>query len=136
MERAAGHLRRDLWARFGKICRQESINEPELGGTVEFKFKKHYKIQRATQQTTLGHLRIERLSRALSVVSRALIEPLSSRVIDFCLDTMATTKDGMEITEMTTERGRAGPNCGGCSRRCRDCGRNPQITTHAKTQEG
>lgn len=29
------------------------------GGTVELKFKRHYKLQRAAQQTTLGHLRIE-----------------------------------------------------------------------------
>ena len=35
------HLRCDLWAIFWKICCQERINEPDLGGTVEFKFKKH-----------------------------------------------------------------------------------------------
>lgn len=27
------HLRCDLWVRFGKICRQESINGPKLGET-------------------------------------------------------------------------------------------------------
>ena len=63
------HLGCNLWARFGKIFCQESINEPKLGGMVEFEFKKNYKIQRATQQTTLGHFRIERLSETLSVVS-------------------------------------------------------------------
>jgi len=68
-------LRCELWARFGKIYHQGSINEPVLGGTFEFKFKKCYKVQRATQQTILGHLRIEQLSRALIVVSRELIEP-------------------------------------------------------------
>ena len=63
-----GHLRHKLRTRFGMICCQESINEPKLRGTVEFKFKKRYKIKRAAQQTTLGHLRIELLSRALIVV--------------------------------------------------------------------
>ena len=42
------HLRLDLWARFGKICCEGTINEPDLGGTVELKFKKHYKLQGAT----------------------------------------------------------------------------------------
>ena len=92
------HLRHDLWERSGKICRQGSINEPDFGGAIEFKFKRHYKLQRATQQTTLGHLRIELLSRALIVVSWALIEPLSSRVLDFWTDTMATIEEVMEIT--------------------------------------
>jgi len=71
------HLRHDLWARFGKICHQGSINELDLGGAVEFKFKKHYKLQGAAQKTTLGHLRIELLGRALIVVCETLIEPLS-----------------------------------------------------------
>jgi len=59
-----GHLRRELWERFGKICCQESINGPKLGGVIEFKFKRCHKTHKASQQTTLGHLRIERLSRA------------------------------------------------------------------------
>jgi len=42
------HLRCDLWEIFGKICCEESINELDLGRTVEFKFKKRYKLQRAT----------------------------------------------------------------------------------------
>jgi len=74
------HLRHDLWAIFWKISHQESINEPELGRMIKFKFKKCYKIQRAAQQKTLDHLQIERLSRALSVVSQVLINPLSLRV--------------------------------------------------------
>ena len=45
-----GHLRHELRARFGTICHQERINGLELGGTVEFEFKKRYKIQRATQK--------------------------------------------------------------------------------------
>ena len=40
------HLRCNLWASFGKIFCQESINEIELEGTTKFKFKKRYKIQR------------------------------------------------------------------------------------------
>lgn len=95
-------LRHDLWARFGKICCEGNINELDLGGTVEFKFKKCYKIQMVSQQTTLGHLRIQRLSRVLIVVSRALIKPLSSQVLDFCTDIVETTEDVM-IIEMTAE---------------------------------
>lgn len=40
-------LRRSLWERFGKIFRQGRINESDMGGTIEFKFKRCYKIQRA-----------------------------------------------------------------------------------------
>jgi len=50
------HLRHYLWAIFWKICYQESINELELWGTVEFEFKKRYKTERACQQITLGQL--------------------------------------------------------------------------------
>ena len=53
------HLRHTLWEIFGKICRQGSINGQDLAGTVEFKLKRRYKLQRATQQTTFVHLRIE-----------------------------------------------------------------------------
>jgi len=90
-----GHLRQELWARFRKICRQESIDGPKLGGTVKFEFKRHYKTQRASQRTTLGHLSIERLSRAQSVESRAIIEPLSSRETKYCEEMMTATKDGL-----------------------------------------
>ncbi len=41
-----GNLRRELWARLGKIYCYESINGPNLGGTVEFKFERNYKTQR------------------------------------------------------------------------------------------
>ena len=73
-----GHLRRDLWVRFGKICCQGSINDLDLGGTVKFKFKMRYKLQRASQQTTLGHFKIYLLTRALIVECRAMFKPLSS----------------------------------------------------------
>lgn len=42
-------LRFDLWVRFGKIYHQWSINELDLGGMVEFKFKRCYKLKRAAQ---------------------------------------------------------------------------------------
>ena len=50
------HLRRDLWAIFGEIYCQGSINGLDFRGMVEFKFKRNYKLQRVSQQTTLGHL--------------------------------------------------------------------------------
>ena len=92
------HIRHNLWERFRKIYYQGSINELYLGGVVEFKFKKRYKLQRDAQRTTLGHLRIELLSRYLFVLCQALIEPLCSRVIDFWTETMETTEEVMEIT--------------------------------------
>ena len=42
------HLRRDLWARFGKIFRQDSIDGLKLWGTVKFEFKSRYKTPRAS----------------------------------------------------------------------------------------
>jgi len=103
------HLRHTLRARFGKICRQGSINEPVLGVTIEFKFKRCYKLQRDSQQTTLGHLRIELLctlhilSRALFDLCKALIEPLITRVTNFWTDKMTAFEEVMEIAEMTTK---------------------------------
>ena len=34
------HLRNNLWARFGKIYCQGSINGLDLGGTIKFEFKR------------------------------------------------------------------------------------------------
>lgn len=83
------NLRRTLWVRIGKIFRQVSINESDLGGMVEFKFKRRHQLQRATQQTKLDHLRIK-LSCAQSIPNqdpfvlwRALVEHLSERLRDF-----------------------------------------------------
>jgi len=53
------HLRQQLWARFQKICHQESIDGPELGGMVEFELKIHYKTLGDSHETTLFHLRLE-----------------------------------------------------------------------------
>ena len=52
------HIRRNLWIRFLKIYRQSSINGPNVGGLVEFEFKRRYKLQVAIQQKTLGNLKI------------------------------------------------------------------------------
>ena len=46
-------------------------------------------------------MRNERLSKAQRIESRAIIEPLSSRVIEYNLEMMTTTKDGLEIKEVT-----------------------------------
>ena len=43
---SGGHLRHELWENFGKICYQESISGPKLGGRVEFKFERRYKTNR------------------------------------------------------------------------------------------
>ena len=39
------HLRRILWVRFLEIYRQSSINGLNMGGMVEFEFKRPYKLQ-------------------------------------------------------------------------------------------
>ena len=69
------HLRRNLWIRFLKIYRQSSINGPNVGGTVEFKFKRRYKLQRDVQQITLGNLRTE-LLRAQTFMNPDLFDLL------------------------------------------------------------
>jgi len=40
-----GKLRQEVKTRFGTICHQSHINEPNKGGMVEFEFKKAYKSQ-------------------------------------------------------------------------------------------
>lgn len=97
----SGHLRQTLWARLEKIYCQEIINGLELGGMVKFEFKRCYKTQRVAQQTTFGHLRIEKLSRALSIESQAIIETLSSQVTEYDLYMMTATKDGLGIEKVT-----------------------------------
>jgi len=80
-----------------------------LGGIVEFKFKSHHKLQRATQQTTLGHFQIELSctpnipNQNLFVLWRALVEVLIERLIDFWTNKMAVSEEAREITEMTVE---------------------------------
>lgn len=72
-----------------------------MGGTVEFEFKRSYKTPRASQQTTLGQLRFERLNKAQSVERRVIIEPLSSQKTAYSAGMMTTTKDGFGIQEGT-----------------------------------
>ena len=47
-------LRHEVKTRFGTICRQSSINVPNMGGTVEFEFKKAYESQMAIQEQPLA----------------------------------------------------------------------------------
>jgi len=105
------HLRRTLWARFGIIYYQGSINGPDLEGTVEFEFKMNYKLQRDAQQTTLGHLRIElfHIQRFMNpnlfnlLNSKALFEHLLEPFRDLLNNNMATFEEAMDIGEMSTE---------------------------------
>ena len=96
------HLRRDLWEIFWKVFFQESIDGPKLGGMIEFEFKRCYKTQRDSQQTTLGHLRLEHLNRAQSVESWVIIELLSLRKTTYSVERMTTTKVGLGIEERIT----------------------------------
>jgi len=105
------HLRQDLWAKFGKIRYQGSINGPNLGGTVQFKFKSCYKLQRTAQQATFGHLRIK-LLRAQRFMNpdlfdllrlKALFENLPKPLRDFWTNNMTTQEEAMDIGEMTAE---------------------------------
>ena len=105
------HLRCTLWEIYGKIFHQGSINELDLGGTIEFEFKRHYKFQWVTQQTTLGHLRIELLwtQRSMNpylfdvLKSKALFEHLPEPLRDLWNNSMTTPEEAMDISEMTTE---------------------------------
>ena len=110
-EAGGRHLRQNLWAIFGKICCQGSINGPDLGGMIEFKFKRRYKLQRAAQQTTLGNFRIELLHAQRSMnldpfdllKSKALFEHLAKPLRDLWSSTMTTLEEAMNIGKMTTE---------------------------------
>jgi len=69
-----GKLIHELRDRFGTICRQEGINDSEVGGMVEFKFKRCYKIPRASHEATLGCLRIQQFK---SIKHCVLLPPLT-----------------------------------------------------------
>lgn len=69
------HLRNELRARFRAICHQESIDGSEVVGMVGFEFKRCYKAPRDNHETTLVHLRFEKLHRAQSVKRQAIFEP-------------------------------------------------------------
>ena len=100
-----------LWARFGKIYHQGSINEPDLGGMVEIEFKRCYKLQRATQKTTLGHLRIELVcvERFMNpdpfdiLKLKALSEHLPEPLRHLWNRSMTTLEEAMDISEMIVE---------------------------------
>ena len=105
------HLRQTLWARFGKIYYQGRINGLDLGGTVKFKFKRCYKLQRATQQTTLGHLRIEllcilRFSNSdlfNSLNLKELFDHLPKPLRDFWNNSMTMPEEAIDIEVMTAK---------------------------------
>ena len=60
-------LRHKVKIRFGTICHQSHINESNMGGMVEFEFKRAYKSQVALHRTTLGILRIQLLRYQLGM---------------------------------------------------------------------
>lgn len=96
-----GLLRQQLWEKFQKICRQESIDGLELGRTVEFEFKRCYKNLGATHETTLVHLILERLNRAQSVERWVIFKPLSSQKIAYNANMLATARRGLAFKEGT-----------------------------------
>ena len=67
-------LRHELRARFQMICFQEGIDGSKVGGMVEFKFKRYYKIPRTSLEATLGCVRIEQLQ---SSEHHVLLPPLT-----------------------------------------------------------
>ena len=97
-----GHLRCELRARFGTIFHQESINDSELGGTVKFKFKGGYKTPRNSHETTLIHLRFEKLRRAQDVERQAIFELQSLQKTTNISNRMMTTKRSVGFVESTT----------------------------------
>ena len=105
------HLRQTLWARFLKIYRQLTINGPNVGGTVELKFKRRYKLQRDVQQTTLGNLRTELLFAQTFMNPdlfdllkvNSLLEKLTETLRDLCNRTMETPEEAMDTRVMTVK---------------------------------
>jgi len=99
------NLRQTLWATFLKLCYQSSINGPNVGRTVEFNFKRSYKLQRDAQQTTLGNLRTELLRTQtfmnphlfgilkMNLLLEQLLEPLR----ELWNRTMATPEEAMDM---------------------------------------
>jgi len=78
---------------------------------VEFEFKRCYKLQRATQQTTLDHFRIE-LLHVLRFSDSDLFDPLKSKALfehppeqlrDLWNKNMAASQEARDFGEMTTE---------------------------------
>jgi len=88
-----GQLRHELRTRFWTIYRQGSINDVEVGGRVEFKFKGCYKTFRASSKVALGCLRIE---QAQIIECRVLL-PSSS------VDTMTAARTRVRFAEVTMD---------------------------------
>lgn len=82
-----------------------------MGGTVEFKFQRHYKLQRAIEKTTLGNFRTE-LLRAHIFMNRylfdilkvnLLLEKLLETLRDLWNHIMAAPKEVMDTKAMTAK---------------------------------
>jgi len=105
------HLRQTLWAIFLKIYRKSSINVPNMGELVKFKFKRCYKLQRDIQQTTLGNLRAELLCAQKLMnpdlfdllKANPLLEKLPERLRELWNSTTAAPEEAMDTRVMTAE---------------------------------
>lgn len=95
------HLRHRVRTRYETIYRQYSINEPEKGGTVEFKFQQAYKSQLVIHQTNRGILTLKLLRYLIDMdpsnfdalrVS-PLFATLPKEMQDLLDSIMLTTKD-------------------------------------------
>ena len=98
------HLRWNLWVRSFKICRQFDINEPNLGGIVEFEFKIPYKLQVVVQRKTLGISRIELLSSQAHMnrkhykllIASSVFETLSKETREFLHNIMSAPIESID----------------------------------------
>jgi len=77
-----GQSRHELRVIFGMSYHQEGINDSEVGGMFELKFKRCYKIPRANHDAMLVCVRIEQLQ---SSERRILLPPLT-------IDTMTAAR--------------------------------------------
>lgn len=103
------HLRHKLRARFGEICCQESIDGLELGGMIEFEFKRCYKTPGASHETTLIHFRFRQLIKAHNVERRAIFEPQSSQTTIDNSNKMVVTRRGVGFVERTANEAAYNP---------------------------
>ncbi len=95
-----GQLRHAVRTGFGTIYCEYSINGPNMGGMVEFEFKKAYKSQVAIQRTTLSVLRIQLLHYQVgmdltnleALRASSMFETLPKETQDFLNRMMSTTE--------------------------------------------
>ncbi len=82
-------LRQELIARFRTIYHQEGINDSEVEGMVEFKFKCYYKIPWGILEATLGCLRFEPV---YSIEHEATLSPVSTQPKGYSEETMTVVR--------------------------------------------